>query len=71
MTNEYIDWIEKSIANGHIKCYEYADLQLMQPTERDPSDIVTRVNCKHTNRHFALKSINNEKTTLKEVVNEV
>ena len=68
MTNEYIDWIEKSIVNGHINYYEDSDLE---PVEHDPSEKVVYASWKHTKDIFTLKSFNNEKTTLKEVVNEV
>ena len=69
MTNEYIDWIEKSIDDGHINYYEYSDFKLIQPIIYGPSENVVCVSRKNTN--FALKSFNNEKTALKEVVDEV
>ena len=71
MSNEYIDWIEKSIVDEHINCYEYSDFKLMQQVEHDPSENVMCVSWKHTNHLFTLKSSCNEKTALKEVVNEV
>ena len=72
MTNEYIDWIEKSIVDEHINYYEYSGFKLIQPIGHDSSGNVVCASWKHTNGTFVLKSFNNnEKTTLKEVVNEV
>ena len=71
MTNEYIDWIEKSIDDGHINYYEYSDFKLIQPIRHGPSENVVCVSRKNTNFNFALKSFNNEKTALKEVVDQV
>ena len=68
MSSEYVDWIEKSIINEHINYYEYSGFKLIQP---DSSENIIYASWKHTNDIFVLKSFNNEKTTLKEVVNEV
>src|SRR6266498_4057780 len=71
MSNEYIDWIEKSIVDEHINYYKYSDFKLVQQIGHDPAGNVVCASWKHSNDIFALKSFKNEKTTLKEVVNEV
>ena len=71
MTNEYIDWIEKSIVDGHVDYYEYSDFKPIQQIEHDSSEDVMCASWKHTNNLFTLKSFSNEMTVLKEVVNEV
>ncbi len=71
MSNKYIDWIEKSICDKQINHYEYSDFKLIQPIGHDSSENVICASWKHTNYILALKSFNNEKKTLREVVNEV
>ena len=67
MSNEYVDWIEQSIADKHINYYEYSEFKHIQPIGKDS----VCVEWKHTSCIFVLKSFGNEKTILKEVVNEV
>ena len=72
MSNEYIDWIEKSIADEYITYYEYSDLKLIQPSiGHDSFGDVISANWRCTDCIFALKSFKNEKRILKEVINEV
>ncbi len=70
-TNKYIDWIEKSIANNHMNHYKYSDFKHIRSIGHGSFGNVVRANWKHSNCVFVLKSFDNEKTTLKEVVNEV
>ena len=70
MSNEYIDWIEKSINEEHINKYEYSDFTRIQPIGCGAFGNVLRANWR-TGFTYALKYFENEKTTLKEVVNEV
>ena len=69
MSNEYT--IEKSINKEFINYYEYSDFKLVQPIGHGSFGNVVRASWKHTDCIFALKSFNNEKMTLKEIVNEV
>ena len=67
----YIDWLEKSITDEYFNHYEYSDFKNLQSIGIGSFGNVMRANWKNTNRLFALKSFNNDKITLKEVVNEV
>ena len=71
MSNEYIEWIEKSISDEHINYYEYSDFKHIKTIGNGSSGTVVCASWKHTNYIFALKFFNNEQTILKEVVNEV
>jgi len=68
-----IDWFEKSIANEYLNYYEYSDFQNIQRIGKGAFGKVYRANWKKTDTTFALKSFDdvNNKSTLKEVVNEV
>ena len=66
----YTDWLEKSITDDYFNHYEYSDFKNLQFLGKGSFGNVRRANWK-TNRLFALKSFNNDKVTLKEVVNEV
>ena len=70
MSNEYIDWIEKSIVE-RINYYEYSDFKNIQKIGSGSYGNVVRANWKNPDRFFALKSFNNDDQTLKEVVKEV
>ena len=61
---------EKSIEQEHITYYEHLDFKNLQPIGSGSYGNVVRANWKN-NRIYALKSFNNDKITLKEVVNEV
>ena len=69
--NYYIDWINNSINEGHIKRYEYSNFKNIQPIGSGSYGNVVRVNWKNPDRFFALKSFNHDEQTLKEVVKEV
>ena len=69
--NFYVDWLEKSIANDYFQYYEYSDFKNIQPIGNGNFRKVSRVSWKDTDTIFALKSFDNYKLTLKEVVNEV
>ena len=69
-SNYYNDWLNNSIEQ-HIKYYEYSDFRNIQQIGSGSYGKVVRGNWKNTNRFFALKSFNNDKQTLKEVVKEV
>src|SRR3954469_604034 len=71
-SNYYVDWLEKSISEGHIKCYEYSDFKNIQPIGSGSFGSVVRATWKNTDSYFALKTFfNPDKVTLKEVINEV
>ena len=69
--NYYIDWLEKSIENEYFNHYEYSEFKNLKPIGSGSYGSVVRANWKNTDSLFALKTFNNDKTTLKEVVNEV
>ncbi len=71
MSNEGIDWIEKSIIDEHINYLEYSNFKHLKPIGHGSFGNVVRANWKQTDCIYALKSFSNEKTILKEVVNEV
>lgn len=64
----YINWLEKSISDNYIKCYEYSDFKII---DRIGNGFIYRAKWKGTDNVLALKSFNNQASTLKEVVNEV
>ena len=65
----YIDWLEKSIEEELIH-YEYSDFKNLQTIGSGSYGSVVRAYWKN-NQLYALKTFNNNKITLKEVVNEV
>ncbi len=67
----YINWLEKSITDKYISYYEYSDFKNLQSIGSGSFGNVIRANWKNTDGFFVLKSFNNDKVTLKEVVNEV
>ena len=69
--NYYIDWLDNSITEEHIKYYEYSDFTNIQQIGNGSYGTVFCVNWKNSNRLFALKSFNNNEETPKEVVKEV
>ena len=72
-SNEYIDWLEDSIAKEYINYYEYSEFENIQPLGNGSYGSVVRANWKNTDTILALKYFNNQASTLysKEVVNEV
>ncbi|PKY53589.1 hypothetical protein RhiirA4_499290 [Rhizophagus irregularis] len=67
---DYIDWLNYSISEEHIRYYEYSDFTNIQQIGNGSYGTVFCVNWKNSNRLFALKSFNNNEETLKEVVKE-
>ena len=70
-SNYYIDWLENSISNEHIKYYEYSDFKNIQQIGNGSFGSVFCANWKNTHTILALKTFNNQKSTLKEVIKEV
>jgi hypothetical protein len=66
-----IDWLEKSITDEYLNYYEYFEFKNIQTIGSGSYGRVVRVNWKTTDRFFVLKTFNDDKSTLKEVVNEV
>ncbi|CAB4389886.1 unnamed protein product [Rhizophagus irregularis] len=61
----------RTIVEEHIIYYEFSEFKNFQPIGSGSFGSVFRANWKNTNKYFALKRFNNDKTTLKEVVNEI
>ena len=70
-SSSFIDLLERSITEEHFKYYEYSDFKNLQLIGEGLIGNVKRANCKDGNQLVALKSFNNDKVTLKEIVNEV
>jgi serine/threonine protein kinase len=70
-SNYYVNWLETSITEEYIKSYEYSDFEKIKPLGSGAFGKVTLVNRKNTSRYFALKTFNNDKLTLEEIVKEV
>ena len=68
---EDLDWLNNSIAEEHIKYYEYSDFKDIQQIGSGSYGNVVRGNWKNSDRFFALKSFNDDKQSLKEVIKEV
>ncbi|UZO21796.1 uncharacterized protein OCT59_014181 [Rhizophagus irregularis] len=71
LSNNYTDWIEKSISKGYINKFNYSDFNDRQPVGGGNFGKVYRANWKKSDTLLALKSFDNNKLTLKEVVNEI
>ena len=67
----YINWLENSISNKQIKYYEYSDFKNIQLIGNGSFGSVFCTNWKNTGIFLALKTFYGQKSTLKEVVNEV
>ncbi|PKK72334.1 kinase-like protein, partial [Rhizophagus irregularis] len=65
------EWVEESISKGYINKFDYYDFNNRQPIGGGNFGKVFRANWKKTDTLLALKSFDNNKLTLKEVVNEV
>jgi serine/threonine protein kinase len=70
-SKDYIDWLNNSIAEQHIKYYDYSDFKNFQQLGSGAYGNVVRVNWKNSNRFFAIKSFNNDEQILGKVVEEV
>ena len=69
MSNNTKD-LEKLISEGHIEYYEPSDFKNIQLVGKGSFGSVSRATWKNT-RYFALKSFNNDKQTLREIIKEV
>ena len=65
------DWLKGLIDDEHIKSYKYSDFKNIKKIGKGSFGNVNRANYRSDDRFFALKSFNNDKQTLKGVVNEV
>jgi hypothetical protein len=70
-SNEWINWIEESIAKKQTKYYDYKYFNNIQEIGFGNVGKVYRANWKNSNSHLALKSFINFDITAKEIVNEV
>ncbi|GBC02721.1 hypothetical protein RclHR1_04780008 [Rhizophagus clarus] len=70
-SNEWIDWIEKSIAKKQIKYYDYKHFNNIQEIGFGSSGKVYRANWKNSHNYLALKSFIDFNITAKEIVNEL
>ena len=68
---EYIDWLENSIANEYLYYYKHSEFKNKRQIGRGAFGNVVRANWKNTNTILVLKCFNDQKSTLKEIVNEV
>ncbi|CAG8467214.1 11113_t:CDS:2 [Funneliformis mosseae] len=66
----YIDWLKDAIDNEHVKRYEYLEFKDEQPIGNGSYGNVCRVNWKNKDV-FALKSFNNSREVIKEIVKEL
>ncbi|EXX69760.1 kinase-like domain-containing protein [Rhizophagus irregularis DAOM 181602=DAOM 197198] len=64
-------WLEKSIDNEDIKLYEYSDFKNIQSIKKGSFGSIVRATLKNIDDLFALKSFNNDETTLCEIVREI
>ncbi|CAG8636476.1 10130_t:CDS:2 [Funneliformis mosseae] len=69
MSKDYIGWLEKAIADEHIKLYKYSDFQIKKQIGKGAYGKVYRVVWKNK-RIFALKSFNSQEV-IKESVEEL
>ena len=69
--DDYITWLESSIYNQRIEYYEYSDFKNIERIGSGAFGCVYCANWKNTSNVLALKTFYNQKSTLKEVVNEV
>ncbi|CAG8633523.1 11860_t:CDS:2 [Funneliformis mosseae] len=65
-TNYYIDWLD----SPNIEEYEHSFFEDIRPIGKGSFGSVVRVNLKNTDDLYALKSLNTDKVTLHEIVNE-
>ncbi|GES98902.1 kinase-like domain-containing protein [Rhizophagus clarus] len=69
--NVCIDWLERSISDESIIYYKYSEFKNLQPIGSGSFGSAFRANWRNAENYFALKAFNNDRTTLKEVVNEI
>ena len=63
--------LEKLISEKRIEYYKPSDFKNIQLIGKGSFGSVFRATWKNTTRYFALKSFNNDKQTLREIVKEV
>ncbi|RIA81104.1 kinase-like domain-containing protein [Glomus cerebriforme] len=70
--NDYIDWLEKSVANEYFNYFEYSEFKNLETIGSGSYGNIIRANWKNAENFFVLKTFNkNDKTTIKEIVNEI
>lgn len=69
-TEDINNWLENSIIEEHIRYYEYSDFKDIKQIGKGSFGSVFCATWKN-NRLFALKSFNNDRQTLEQVVKEV
>ncbi|RGB29601.1 kinase-like domain-containing protein, partial [Rhizophagus diaphanus] len=70
-SNEWINWIEESIAKNQIKYYDYNHFNSIQEIGFGSFGKVYRANWKSSHSYLALKSFYNFNVMAKEIVNEL
>lgn len=70
-SNVYIDLLQRSISEENIAYYKYSEFKELILIGSGSFGSVYRANWRNIDNIYALKTFNNDKTTLKEVVNEV
>jgi serine/threonine protein kinase len=63
--------LDKLISEERIKYYEYSNFKDIQEIGKGSFGNVFRATWRNATHYFALKSFNNDKQTLKEIVKEV
>ncbi|CAG8458457.1 2164_t:CDS:2 [Funneliformis caledonium] len=72
MSNKkYIEWLEKAIANKYINHFEYSEFQDFQLIGNGAFGEVMQAYWKNKGCYVALKSFNNNKTTLRNIAKEI
>ncbi|RGB36616.1 kinase-like domain-containing protein [Rhizophagus diaphanus] len=69
-SNYWVNWINESIANKQIKCYDYKHFNNIQEIGFGSFGKVYRVNLKNSHGYLALKSFFNFNNMAKEIANE-
>ncbi|CAB4387502.1 unnamed protein product [Rhizophagus irregularis] len=70
-SNEWINWIEKSITKKQIKYYDYKHFNHVQEIGFGSIEKVYRANWKNSHNYLVLKSFFNFNIVTKEIVNEI
>ncbi|CAB4379582.1 unnamed protein product [Rhizophagus irregularis] len=70
-SNEWINWIEESIAKKQIRYYDYNHFKNIREIGSGGFGKVCRANWKNSHNYLALKSFTNFNITAKEIVNEL
>lgn len=70
-SNEWVEWIEKTINDKQIKYYEYKYFHEVKEIAKGGFTEVYRAKWKSSNKYFALKSFNLNNDVIKNIVGEV